>query len=222
MKLEIYYKMVKGMVKVLPFYLFTFLPLNTMAQTFTQRLQKSATGEGTIIIHHDAVIDELVNGTKAVLEQPKTQKQTTHKTENNKPLHVKQQKAVAQQHTEREKEKVQEPQTHHELVVDGQQNNEQEETANVKRYKTTGYRVQVFRGGNSKADRQRAEAAGTKMRDAFPGEEVYVEFFTPDWTCRLGNYRDIEDARRVREEVRKMGYDGATIVKGKIIVTVPQ
>ena len=218
MKLDIFTKMVKGMVRVLPFYLFTFLPLNTIAQTFTQRLQTPVTGEGIVIIHHDAIIDELVNGTKGVTEQPKTQKQS-NKTENNKKQVSNPQKQVSQN---TEKEKTHTPSSHQILITEETQDNDSIQT-NVRRYKTTGYRVQVFRGGsNSKSDRQRAESIGSKMREAFPGEEVYVEFFTPDWTCRVGNYRDIEDARRVREEIRKMGYDGATIVKGKIIVTIPQ
>jgi hypothetical protein len=52
---------------VLPFCLFTLLPLS--AQTFTQRLQKSGRGEGTITIHQSQAIDNLVNGPKQ--EQPK-------------------------------------------------------------------------------------------------------------------------------------------------------
>ena len=32
------------------------------AQTFTQRLQKQAAGQGTVTVHHDKDIDKLVNG----------------------------------------------------------------------------------------------------------------------------------------------------------------
>jgi len=38
----------------------------------------------------------------------------------------------------------------------------------------------------------------------------------------VGNYRDIEDARHMRDALRKMGFDAATIVRGKIIIKVPQ
>ena len=82
--------------------------------------------------------------------------------------------------------------------------------------------MQVFRSGNTGNDRQQAEAAGSKIRNAYPDEDVYVEFFAPDWTCRVGNYRDIEDARHMRDALRKMGFDAATIVRGKIIIKVPQ
>jgi hypothetical protein len=86
-------------------------------------------------------------------------------------------------------------------------------------YKTTGYRVQAFAGGNTRKDRQRAEQTGNTLRQLFPGEEVYVHFYSPRWICRLGNYRTYEEAHEKMLEVRKMGYESATVVKGKITVS---
>ena len=85
-------------------------------------------------------------------------------------------------------------------------------------YKTTGYRVQAFAGGNTRRDRQKAERTGNAMRQLFPGEDVYVRFYSPRWVCRVGNYRTYEEAHDKMMEIRKMGYESATIVKGKIIV----
>ncbi len=85
-------------------------------------------------------------------------------------------------------------------------------------YKTTGYRVQAFAGGNTRRDRQRAEQTGNAMRQLFPGEDVYVRFYSPRWVCRVGNYRTYEEAHEKMVIIRKMGYESATIVKGKIIV----
>lgn len=85
-------------------------------------------------------------------------------------------------------------------------------------YKTTGYRVQAFAGGNTRRDRQKAERTGNAMRQLFPGEDVYVRFYSPRWVCRVGNYRTYEEAHQKMVEIRKMGYETATIVKGKIIV----
>ena len=90
-------------------------------------------------------------------------------------------------------------------------------------YKTTGYRVQAFAGGNTRSDRQKAERTGNAMRQLFPGEDVYVRFYSPRWVCRVGNYRTYEEAHEKMIAIRKMGYESATIVKGKIIVyTTPQ
>ena len=85
-------------------------------------------------------------------------------------------------------------------------------------YKTTGYRVQAFAGGNTRTDRQRAERTGNAMRQLLPGEDVYVRFYSPRWVCRVGNYRTYEEAHEKMLLIRKLGYESATIVKGKIIV----
>jgi len=224
MRLNLLYNMVKGMVKILPFYLFTFLPLNAGAQTFTERIQQQATGEGTVTIQHDAVIDQLVNGTVSTqpVQTNTPNKQTTSnspskpnkQTANNTPSkpNTQHQTNNNQQQTANNQQQQQLVENHSESTVD----------TPVKRYRTSGYRVQVFRGGNSKADRQKAESAGNRIREAYPGHAVYVEFFSPEWTCRVGNFRDIEEARKMRDEIRKMGYETATIVRGKIIVSVPQ
>ena len=218
MKLSILYNMVKGMVSTLPFYFFTFLPLNTDAQTFTQRIQTSANGEGTVTIHHDATIDALVNGNSNVSTEHTTPVKPTKPTTPAKPTKPTTPTKPIQATTTPEK-----PNNSQQQVAENHADNGNEAPAtSVKRYRTTGYRVQVFRGGNSKADRQKAESAGNRIRDAYPQHEVYVEFFSPEWTCRVGNFRDIEEARQMRDEVRKMGFETATIVRGKIIVSIPQ
>ena len=202
MKTKQYQHIVKKVFMVLPFYLFTFLP--SSAQTFTERVQQSMTGEGTVIIYHDALIDQLVNNPPTLHKHPDKPAATT------KTQHVTQTPVKPIQQSG--------------VTNEGNTTQDTDSVSGIayKRYKTTGYRVQVFRSGNTGNDRQQAEAAGSKIRNAYPDEDVYVEFFAPDWTCRVGNYRDIEDARHMRDALRKMGFDAATIVRGKIIIKVPQ
>ena len=85
-------------------------------------------------------------------------------------------------------------------------------------YKTQGYRIQVFSGGNSRLDKQKAQTAGTVMKSNFPSEPVYVHFYSPSWKCRMGNYRSIEEARRLLKRVKQLGYPQANIIKGTISV----
>ena len=84
--------------------------------------------------------------------------------------------------------------------------------------KVNGYRVQAFAGGNSRADRQKAERTGNSIRAQFPNVAVYVHFYSPRWICRVGNYRTYEEAHQMLVSLRNMGYTEATIVKGKISV----
>ena len=88
-------------------------------------------------------------------------------------------------------------------------------------YKINGYRVQVFAGGNSRNDRIKAERIGNEIKALYPGVPVYVHFYSPRWICRMGNYRTYEEADEVLRSVKKMGYDSAIIVKGKITVQYP-
>ena len=85
-------------------------------------------------------------------------------------------------------------------------------------YKVNGYRVQAFAGGNSRTDRQKAQNIGDAIKMQFPEQPVYVHFYSPRWICRVGNYRTYEEAHAMLLELKKMGYQQATIVKGKISV----
>lgn len=85
-------------------------------------------------------------------------------------------------------------------------------------YKVNGYRVQVFAGGNSRADKIKAQNAGNAVKQAFPNQPVYVHFYSPRWICRVGNFRSYGEANSVLAQVKRMGYKQACIVSGKITV----
>ena len=203
MKTGLLQPIIKKVLVILPFYLFTFLPLT--AQTFTQRIQKTTAGEGTITIHQDTAIDELVNGLASVATKPTTTpKKTTTAPVKTTVTKVKETPVAQVKDT---------------TVSHSQQEVDTTQITPKRVFKTVGYRVQVLAGGNTRQDRQRAEQAGRSLRTLFPGEEVYVHFYSPRWICRLGNYRTYEEAHEKMLEVRKLGYDAATVVKGKITVT---
>lgn len=84
--------------------------------------------------------------------------------------------------------------------------------------KVTGYRVQAFAGGNTRADKNKAQQAGNAIKMRFPDQPIYVHFYSPRWICRVGNYRSLGEARRMLKAVKAMGYKSAIIVKGKISV----
>ena len=78
--------------------------------------------------------------------------------------------------------------------------------------------MQAFAGGNTRADKQKAQRIGNDIKMNFPNEPVYVHFYSPRWICRVGNYRSMEEANKMLYEIRKLGYKQALIVKGKITV----
>jgi hypothetical protein len=174
--------------------------------TFTERLQKSNTGEGKISVTQDKSIDELVNGSPAIKQPQKEkpeQKPTVAATPKDKDTTAATEKAAPK---ENEAQTVITPDSVdvHKKVMKG--------------VKVTGYRVQVFAGGNSRNDRMKAERTGENIKSLFPGEPIYVHFYSPRWICRMGNYRTYEEAHEVLKKVKQLGYQSAIIVKGKITV----
>jgi hypothetical protein len=210
--------MAKRVCIILPFYLFTFLP--SFAQTFTQRLQKQTKGGGIVTLHQDKAIDELVNGPKAIaVPRPTTVKPAIKKDIS----HIKAPTVTPVAKKKEEKPvavpTAVKPRQNDTLVTVAHpiQTTVDSTLAKPKRtYRTTGYRVQVFAGGNSRQDRQRAEQIGNQLRSLFPEHQVYVHFFSPRWICRIGNFKEYDEAVKMKGELKQMGYGSTTIVKGKI------
>ncbi|MBO4850033.1 MAG: SPOR domain-containing protein [Prevotella sp.] len=84
--------------------------------------------------------------------------------------------------------------------------------------RVTGYRVQVFAGGNTRNDRAQAQEVGAKLKTQIPGTPIYVHFYSPRWCCRCGNYLNQEEANRMMKRLSKLGYKSACVVKTTITV----
>lgn len=85
-------------------------------------------------------------------------------------------------------------------------------------YKTTGYRIQVYSGGNKRVDRQKCEQIAARLKSSFPNLPIYVHFYSPSWKCRAGNFTDYAEAQSMLRQVKAMGYTQACLVKGTISV----
>ena len=213
----------RAMVKVLPFYLFTFLPLTAGAQTFTQRIQTPVKGQGTVTIHEDAAIDQLVNSMQLAPARTTT---TPLATTNTSGKSGKSTSGTAGNNAEKSASTSSTP-THANVANNATGNSvesTEEPVVDTSKkvmkggYKVNGYRVQAFAGGNSRKDRQKAEQVGNAIKAQFGSVPVYVHFYSPRWICRVGNYRTYEEAHQMLSSIRKMGYTQATIVKGKITI----
>ena len=203
-------------IVLMALFTFHFSLFTSSAQTFTQRLQKSNAGEGKVIVTQSKEIDDLVNGPQDVNTQsPQNTTQNTPNTQTTqKPL------STPKQADEKEKpQQTQRPQIKPlpEMTPDTTYSDEPRKKV-LKGYKVNGYRVQVFAGGNSRDARVKAEKTGREINALFPGEPVYVHFYSPRWICRMGNYRTYEEAHQILNAVKKLGYKSAIIVKGKITV----
>jgi hypothetical protein len=191
--------------------------------TFTERLQKSNSGEGKITVTHDQSIDELVNGKNAVPVQaaPKKQAEMTKKQSETTKKQSETTTATTRQENTRDEKNEQAAALQETETTTATPDTIDTRKKVMKGYKINGFRVQVFAGGNSRNDRVKAERTGNEIKSLFPGEPVYVHFYSPRWICRMGNYRTYEEAHAILRSVRELGYQSAIIVKGKITVQYP-
>lgn len=213
------------------------------AQSYTQHLQEKKQEKGSVTVTQSKEIEDLVNKVDVSAakheQQPATKKptehadssktrneaQTPHKNETIKhePDSARHHDADSAKHNDaKEKHEAQPPKEKHEQAQPETKTEEPyvDTSKKVMRrsYKVNGYRVQVFAGGNSRADKQKAQQAGNAVKRAMPDQPVYVHFYSPRWICRVGNYRSYEEANRVLTQVKKLGYRQACIVSGKINV----
>ena len=184
--------------------------------TFTQRLQKSNTGEGKVTVTQAKEIDDLVNGPQDVVT-PAKQTQSNQSTQNTPNTQNTQNTQKPEEKKAEEKPLRPQVSVQPETTIDTTYTAEPRKKI-LKGYKVNGYRVQVYAGGNSRDARVKAERTGREINSLFPGEPVYVHFYSPRWICRMGNYRTYEEAHQKLNAVKKLGYQSAIIVKGKITV----
>lgn len=193
------------------------------AQTFTDHLRQKKEGQGTVTLRQSKAIDDLVNG-EASASTAATSKSVAKET--TKPAKAETKTETAKSAATTTPKKTEET-AHKTTTAPKTETEDTEETAtnvDMRRkvmrngYKVDGYRVQAYAGGNTREDRKEAEAVRTAIKQKFPGQPVYVHFYSPRWICRVGNYRSYEEADWMLKQLRKMGYKSATIVKGKITV----
>lgn len=177
------------------------LPGSVKAQTYMEHLRKQVAGQGSVTVTQSKEIDELVNGkiptvtSRPSKREPEPKEDATPKT------------VIGYKH--------------HDSQEPGEEVEEELDTRKkvmVGSVKVKGYRVQVFAGGNSRADRQKAQRIGNEVKRHFPEYPVYVHFYSPRWICRMGNFRSLDEANAILKEVRALGYRSACIVKGTITV----
>lgn len=183
--------------------------LSINAQTFIDDLRKTEAGKGKVTVQQSKEIDDLVNGTPNTQKTPTASSNASQATAgipNNETTKPDQRSTTAKIDSATPTDDYDT-----DVVVDTRKK--------VMRnsYKTTGYRIQVFSGGNSRNDRQKAEEAGATVKRMFPNEPVYVHFYSPSWKCRMGNYRSTAEAQRYLKQIKSV-YPQACIVKGTISV----
>lgn len=68
---------------------------------------------------------------------------------------------------------------------------------------TSGFRIQIYAGNNTRTSKEEAMAAAQYIKDNHPELPVYAEFVSPRWVCRVGDYKTIEEADLAMRMLKK-------------------
>lgn len=189
----------------------SLIPLMALSQkTFTQHVMSHKEGEGKVVIHTDAKTDSIINNTK--------------------PTHASRSAEAKVEHSEksqRERDKTGGHNSSHPVNDGNKHDKAAEESAtslhhtfiNRPRVRQTGYRIQIFTGGNSHQDKAKAYNIGAKCRKAFPELSAYPRFMSPRWICRVGDFRTREEAHKYIGKIRAKGISReAHIVRCEVLL----
>lgn len=90
-------------------------------------------------------------------------------------------------------------------------------SADQKAIKSSGYRIQVYAGNNTRAAKNEAFSIASQIKERFPDLTVYTSFNPPRWLCRAGDFRSIEEADAMMRQLRATGvFREVSIVKDQI------
>ena len=183
------------------------------AQNFMEHIRKTEPGKAAVTVTQSRAIDQLVNGKASAVPSAGVK---TDRNKSQQGVTGSGQGHNAKTGADKKKDEV----TRHDTADSDADIPVVDMRKKVMRggHKITGYRVQAFAGGNTREDRQKAERIRNEVKMKFPDHPVYVHFYSPRWICRVGNYRSYEEAAWMLDQIQKMGYKSATIVKGKITV----
>jgi hypothetical protein len=67
-----------------------------------------------------------------------------------------------------------------------------------------GYRVQVFSSNTQRTAKSEAFKIEKELRDVFPEYAVYVNYTSPFWKVRVGDFRTMQEAQEFRAELIKI------------------
>lgn len=198
----------------------SFLPtLSLFAQsTYTGHLRSAQDGKGTVVVVQSDAIEQVVNNMpkpKGQVSAPKVQ----GSKQSDKPAQKPQQggasastqlkgqptgtshlAAEGAQHSSAAGGHGAEGASHTSASRSSAAPKHYEERA---RHKAQGYRICIFTGGNSRADKNKAIQMGNKCKAKFGELSVYPSFIAPRWVTYVGDFRTHQEAQKYVALIRR-------------------
>lgn len=166
----------------------------TAQDKFTDHLKQKKSGQGTVTVHQDKEIDDLVNGTPVAAKTPPAKSGSeAEPTQGSSKTPVE--------------------------TVQPEEGDAGAAKVSKARARANGYRIQVYSGGNSRTARQEAMRVGNQVKTYFGDLPVYTHFYSPRWICRVGDFKTYEEANEMLRQLQvTKKFSEAVIVKSKIVM----
>lgn len=165
------------------------MPTALAQTTYTAHLRKTVAGKGVVVINQSEQIERLVNNTApAAPSRPNAQKQNTAKEEHGEKSAAEKKTATHSENSNASGEKT---------------NTAGRSHVNRTRHKERGYRICIYTGGNSRADKTKAAQMGQKCRAKFPELSTYTTFIAPRWVTHVGDFRTKQAAQKYVDLIRR-------------------
>ncbi|MCQ2258663.1 MAG: SPOR domain-containing protein [Bacteroidaceae bacterium] len=105
------------------------------------------------------------------------------------------------------------------LVIEKKEKDDGPGIQTGKKVRARGYRIQVFWGGSETKDKSNARRAGAKVTNVFPELEAYIDFESPNWRCRIGDFATYEEASEYLKKIKEARLvSEPNIVKSEVLV----
>ncbi len=185
----------------LTFVLLFAFAANTQAQsTYTDKLRKAEAGKGTVTVVQSQEIENAVNGTPAAGKKQDTANKANAGSKGNAQKTASDNKAASHNAAhDKENTASHKPAT----TTTGNKETKTHNYVSRTRHKARGYRICIFTGGNTRADKQKAIAAGQKCRAKFSELAAYPSFEAPRWVTHVGDFKTREEAQKYVTKIRR-------------------
>ncbi len=185
----------------LTFVLLFAFAANTQAQsTYTDKLRKAEAGKGTVTVVQSQEIENAVNGTPAAGKKQDTANKANAGSKGNAQKTASDNKATSHNAAHnKENTASHKPAT----TTTGNKETKTHNYVSRTRHKARGYRICIFTGGNTRADKQKAIAAGQKCRAKFSELAAYPSFEAPRWVTHVGDFKTREEAQKYVTKIRR-------------------
>lgn len=158
---------------------------------------KSSEGWGKVSINQESRLTRLLNGDTVIVQEKK----------------------VEEKNVNSEKHKIDAKKDEEKVSVDSSEANGSVRPVKMKRYKISGYRIQIYAGNNSRNSRVEAERVAQRFKGFFPKVPAYTHFYPPRWVCRVGDFKTAEQATAFMSQIQQLkAFSGLIVVKTAIQV----